>query len=227
MNMKPNSVLDEWFPRDEVEPKEEEKSSSKGYGQRGEQWTKAYMEKLCGIHLSKRNDAPVQTPSGPMHIYTGVDYYGSVYLKKFVLAAHVEVEVKTFEGSFSLAEIKEHQAKFLTSRTARGEIGILALAEREGMNIIRLFWIPWPKKGEKGWMTYVGYGGEVFRSFKWLCEKLSERADGRFQGKSIRPQDQDLLTEFLVEKVKGQWALSETHWLRRLLDIPVEQARLL
>jgi hypothetical protein len=231
------SELDKWFPRSEDEviagsPAPSATASRMDIKARGENWTRTYMYKLCNIYIRKRSDAPIITPSGKeIRTYAGVDYHGSVKIPGFPLAARAEVEVKTFSEVFQFSEIKSHQATFLDESKERGELAMVSLVEHEAGQIVRGFWIPWPAKNKEGGYWHregYGLGYEVsLKNLAWVRAQLKKRVSGNFKGKSLRPQDQDLLEDFLVEKVKNKWQLSETHWLRTLLCMPVEQPRLI
>jgi hypothetical protein len=232
------SELDEWFPRESGEwgapTGSPQTLTPQEIKAKGESKTRDYMAKLCGIYLRKRSDAPIKTPDGrTIQVYSGVDYHGSVKIPGSPFAARVEVEVKTFSESFQFSEIKPHQVTAMDEARERGELVMVSLVEHIRGNIFKMFWIPWPSAGFGKYREWehspLGSHWEKYKTLAWVRCELRDRIAGNYQAKSIRAQDHDLLQDFLVDKSGkgGTWQLSESHWLRGLLDIPVGQPRLL
>jgi len=222
------SELDKWFEKKEqedydliVNPVPEEEYAPNWIKKKGEQWTRDYLKKIFGIYTEKRSDAPWETPKGDI-VYPkrGVDFFGSVPSPS-IFSYHLELEVKAFTGSFSLSNIKKHQAEALSEAANRGDIAILSLVKvgRPSQQVETMWWIPWPPGYPDHPQINIkvadgGYSSEFWpHTWAWFMAELRKRATGNFQAKSIREQDLELLDEWKIEKEKNTWMATTNHWL--------------
>lgn len=229
-----NRYLPQWFPGapppyplKEATPEEQAQAdadhktrqSPRKFARKGEQWARQRLIRLGAIFSPKQSDARVfPYTGGKEHAFyqpkRGVDYEGTFPGSPplpFVL------EVKTFCERFTLSSLKQHQRRALSVARQAGKLAMVALVERdEAGKILRGFFVPWRGPAEQ-----TGRLVEKFPVMDWemlrrnLLEKAAE--EGRFQGKSIRPQDFYMLRDCRVRKVKNRWRMCD--WLAILVKL--------
>jgi hypothetical protein len=215
-----------------------------------EAWARNCMKVHMGATLRKNADElkiatdretgqPYYYRSKPIH----VDYDGHfpMSLGGSSVAAPFVMEVKGFQGGFSLSQLKPRQMDILDVNRLIGKLSIVVLVEHEKGRILRGWFVPWVrhhsqppnprsiKEVAKGlgvhnvdtwWSIHENdiYIAQRGRPMSWsdLIEGLQVAAqeDKRFKGRSMRQKDQHLLESCLVEKVRGRWKMCG--WLERM-----------
>lgn len=132
---------------DKAKAEEPKKVSPRVYGQKGEQWQQARLNRALCTKFYKNTDLPMVLPDGrEIRITNTVDYTGEAALTIpgcSLRSYTIQVEVKTFQGSFTWSDISKAQARVLDLARLSGEFPLIGLCEREGMTIIKGWIIPW------------------------------------------------------------------------------------
>lgn len=226
-----NSILDDYFPREETPQAPPEKQvetgvieglptkrkRARGAGgkrkphvirRKSEELARYLFNKVLGASVTKSQVQEVPTQRGVFYKSTDVDLVGSMPLRKSGVATvyPVKVEVKGLTGgTFPLSRISDHERRYLNDGRRAGAACFVCL-------------IVWPKAAE------TISRGNVERVFlvswrRWLeCEaELLSRAAGNFKGQSLRRKDFDLFGGCEVVKVSRRWQLEPGHWLLEYL----------
>ncbi len=198
--------------------------SPRRHGKKGEQWAKQRLQSLMGASLKKNTDemASYEKDGQTFHYYASrgqIDYSGTmrILINGVTTTVAFEMEVKSFQGSYSLSQLPPVQMKILDKARSRGQLALIALVEREKEKIVRGWFIPWRKPGDRIGQLVAHLGVSDYATLITYLQ-LEAKEDKRFQGKSMRQKDQVLLTDCLVEKVSGRWRLCP--WLERIKPLP-------
>lgn len=209
--------LKEATPEEQAQADADHKArpSPRRFARKGEQWARQRLIRLGARFSPKRSDMfHTYVKDGEERVFyqkRGLDYEG-VFPGNPALP--FVMEVKTFFERFPLSSLKPHQCQALSAARRAGKLAIVALIERDKEGkILRGFFVPWRGPGE---VAGVGERHPVvdWEMLMWALEEKAEK-DGRFQGKSIRPQDFHLLRTCEVRKVKNRWRMCD--WLTVLV----------
>ena len=194
--------------------------SPRRFGTKGEQWFKSRLTK-CGASLHKNIDALCTAQdkrTGETYHFRQrskfVDFSGTIPLLtgNNPQIVTVQMEVKAFQKSFSLKDLKQHQHDILAAAKSRGELSLVGLVLHEQGKIL------------KGWL-FVYRSPNHPKSKRtqgipdWadLLAAVADNAltDKRFKGKSVRQVDLKGFDECVIVKTKGRWQVCP--WLNKLL----------
>ena len=184
------------------------------YYRKAERWARDRLVILLDAELNKNTDElKSYEKDGEIKRYRtcdGLDYSGRMLLQwnGEVHATPIEMEVKAFQDSFPTGTL-ERQYNML-DEARRHALTMVCLVQHNQGTVLRGFYIPWRRPGDPRRGTVLRH----VMDYADVIEALQARACGNYKGKSIRPQDQDLLAEHLVQKVNGRWQLCP--WLEQL-----------
>lgn len=173
-------------------------TKAKELEQIGEGLTKAVFKNQLGIKLTKVPLVISFTYHGIRRTSTDVDFTG------FHAGRDIRVEAKTWwsaKKGFPLARFSDRERGFLRQAVARGYHAWVTIALLDGE----------PTRGACNNLYVLSWT-------KWLEIEaaLRGRAAGRFEGKSLRRRDLDLLDGLAIARHGRRWVVPGSHWLARL-----------
>ena len=212
----PPGELMEATPEQQAQANADRKARSpRRFSAKCERWARERLRKMGAVFYPKWSDALHYRDQDGKRFYQkrGLDYKG-IFPGETPLP--FALEVKSFCDRFSLASLKPHQQKLLSQARSRGELAIVALVERnQAGRILRGWFVPWRGSDEP-----VGVIARDLPVIDWetmlLLLREKARVDGRFQGKSIRQQDFNILKSCEVQKTRGRWCMCD--WLTIVVE---------
>ena len=193
------------IPTEQPAQKKPRRKRGADIGQAGEAFAKRTLNSVLDASLSKCATTQGRDRDGQtITVSTDVDFVGVMHLDGWENYP-IHVEVKSTATALSTAALTKAQHRYLQRAERNDEGALVALVQFAAGSSGRAADVE-----RFALLTY-----RMWRVAGARLEAIAKTEGGRWQGKSIRPQDWEaVFGDCLISKHGRRWELCDSHWLK-------------